>query len=67
MKGITSDELKKLPKLSTEELDEIRNFKHTDYADCPPLTGAEFATARKAVAAHPEWYADQKNEVRILS
>lgn len=35
MKTITLDEVKKLPPLSAEEVEEVMKFKNTDFEDCP--------------------------------
>lgn len=65
MKRIKVKELNNIPKLSEEELESIKNFKNTDFSDCPPLTSKNFANARKSVEAHPEWYAVKKKDIHI--
>ena len=65
MKRIKFEDLKNLPKLSDEELSSIRNFKNTDFSDSPKLTAKDFANARKAVDAHPEWYTIKKKDIHI--
>lgn len=41
MKTITLDEVKKLPQLSEEEINEIKNFENKDFSDCPKQTKDE--------------------------
>ena len=38
MKTMTLDEVKNLPPLTEERLNEIKNFQNTDFSDCPKQT-----------------------------
>ena len=41
MKTMTLDEVKNLPPLTEERLNEIKNFQNTDFSDCPKQTKEE--------------------------
>ncbi len=45
MKTMTLDEVKKLPPLTKEEINEAMNFKNTDFSDCPVMTKEENQTS----------------------
>jgi len=46
MKTMTLDEVKKLPPLTEEEVEKIKNFKNLDFSDCPIQTEEELAMFR---------------------
>ena len=46
MKTMTLDEVKNLPPLTEERLNEIKNFQNTDFSDCPKQTKEELKQFR---------------------
>ena len=59
MKTMTLDDVKKLPPLTAEEVAEVKNFKNTDFEDCPKLTKKQLAEFRPA---HPENFIKGKRQ-----
>ena len=54
MKTMTLDEVKKLPPLTKEEIDEAVNFINTDFADCPKMTKDELKEYNKVNSPYDE-------------
>lgn len=50
---------------SDEELEEMKNYKNTDFSDCPRLSSKQLKLTRKAMDVHPEWYTPIKKQVSI--
>jgi len=48
--------------LSPERIAEIKNFKNTDFSDCPIMTEEEL---KKLRPRHPEYYNTKKQGVQI--
>lgn len=46
MKTMTLDEVKKLPPLSEAEIERVKNFKNTDFSDCPIQSKEDLAKFR---------------------
>lgn len=65
MKTMTLDEVKKLPPLSAEDVDEVINFKNTDFEDCPRQTKEELAKFRPWYELHKDLYKSKKTDVHI--
>ena len=63
MKTMTLDEVKKLPPLTQEEIDAARNFKNTDFSDCPAMTEQELKEFKPWYEVHPEWVKMKKGDV----
>ncbi len=65
MKTMTLDEVKKLPPLTKDEIDEAMNFKNTDFSDCPVMTKEELKEFRPWYEVNPEWVKIKKGDVHI--
>lgn len=52
MKIMTLDEIKRLPPLTKEEIEKIKNFEDTDFTDCPIQTKEELAQFRPWYEIH---------------
>jgi uncharacterized protein (DUF4415 family) len=65
MKTMTLDEVKKLPPLSAEEIEKIKNFKNTDFSDCPKQTKEELALFRPWREVRADLYKPKKTAVSI--
>ena len=65
MKIMTLDEIKKLPPLSAEEIEEAMNFKNTDFSDCPIQTEEELKQFRSWRDLHPDFYKPKKTDVHL--
>lgn len=65
-KTMSLEEVKKLPPLSDERIEEIENFKE-DFTDpeCPPLTEEQLARLRPVREVHPEWFKPRKGVITI--
>ena len=46
MKTMTLDDVKKLPPLTAEEVAEVKNFKNTDFEDCPKQSKTDLVQFR---------------------
>ncbi|MDE6069177.1 MAG: BrnA antitoxin family protein [Treponemataceae bacterium] len=66
IKTMTLDDVKKLPPLSKEQIQEINVFdeKYED-PECPPLTDERIAQAKPLYEAHPDWHKPTKTEVHM--
>ena len=62
---MTLDEVKQLPPLSTEEIEDVMNFKNTDFSDCPKQSKEDLAQFRPWYEVHPEWYKVKKADVHL--
>lgn len=62
---MTLEEAKKLPPLSEKEIEEIKNFKNTDFSDCPIQTDEELKQFRPWRELHPEFYKPTKTDVHL--
>ena len=51
--------------ISKERLEEIRNFKNTDFSDCPILTREEFERARPCHLVNRKLWKPKKELVSI--
>ena len=60
IKTMTLEEIKNLPPLTDERLNEIKNFQNTDFSDCPKLTDLQLKELKPARMLHPEWF-NEKN------
>ncbi len=56
-KTISLDELKNLPPLSADEIEEVMNFKNTDFSDCPKQSKEDLAAFKPLKELKPEIYA----------
>lgn len=56
IKTMTLEEIKNLPPLTEERLNEIKNFQNTDFSDCPKLTDLQLKELKPARMLHPEWF-----------
>ncbi|MBR0477349.1 MAG: BrnA antitoxin family protein [Treponema sp.] len=73
MKTMTLDEVRKLPPLTEEEVENVMSFKNTDFEDCPVQTKEELAKFRPLkevrpelyAKLHPDFYKPTKTEVHI--
>ena len=67
MKTMTLDELKKLPPLTEEEIEEVLNFKDTNLDDpeCPVQTKEELKKFRPWYEVHPDFYKPKKEAIYI--
>jgi uncharacterized protein (DUF4415 family) len=65
MKTMTLDEVKKLPPLSAEEVEEVMKFKNTDFEDCPKQSKEDLAKFRSWYEVHPNWYKPKKTDIHI--
>ncbi len=65
MRTMTLDDLKKLPPLTENEIEEISNFKNTDFSDCPKQSKLELKKFRPWHELHPEWLNRNKSDVHI--
>lgn len=65
MKTMTLDEVRKLPPLTEEEVENVMSFKNTDFEDCPVQTKEELAKFRPWYEVHPDFYKPTKTEVHI--
>ncbi len=63
IKTMTLEEIKKLPPLTTEEIETIMNFNNTDFSDCPSQTKEELAKFKPLKEVKPELYAILKSEL----
>lgn len=54
MKTMTLDEVKKLPPLSEAEIERVKNFKNTDFSDCPIQSKEDLAKFRPCSEVHKE-------------
>ena len=52
MKTMTLDEVKNLPPLTEERLNEIKNFQNTDFSDCPKQTKEDLKQFRPYYELH---------------
>ena len=57
---MTLEEIKNLPPLTEERLNEIKNFQNTDFSDCPKLTDSQLKALKPARMLHPEWFNEKK-------
>ena len=66
IKTMTLDDVKKLPPLSKEQIQEINVFdeKYED-PECPPLIDKRLAQAKSLYEAHPGWRKPAKTEVHM--
>lgn len=65
MKTMTLDEVKNLPPLTKEEIEEIKQFKNTDFSDCPVQTPEQLAQFRRWNDLDPAFYKPRKTDVHI--
>jgi len=59
---MTLEEIEKVG-ISDERLEEIKNFKNTDFSDCPKQTPEELAQFKPWYEVHPEWVTMKKADV----
>ncbi|MDE5775316.1 MAG: hypothetical protein K2H67_00360 [Treponemataceae bacterium] len=52
MKTMTLDDVKRLPPLTAEEVAEVKNFKNTDFEDCPKQSKADLVQFRPWYELH---------------
>ncbi|MDE7141142.1 MAG: BrnA antitoxin family protein [Treponemataceae bacterium] len=66
IKTMTLEDVKKLPPLSKERIQEINAFDEKyDDPECPPLTDERLAQAKPLYEAHPDWHKPTKTEVHM--
>ncbi|QTQ12865.1 BrnA antitoxin family protein [Treponema parvum] len=65
MKTMTLEEVKSLPPLEEERLNEIENFQNTDFSDCRKLTDLQLKNLKPARMLHPEWFNEKSNTVQV--
>lgn len=53
----TINDIRDLPPISDEEIECIKNFKNTDFSDCPMQTPEELKQFRPFSEVHPKQYA----------
>ncbi len=54
MKTMTLDEVKKLPPLTEEEINAVKNFKNTDFSDSPVQTKEQLKQFKPWYEVHPK-------------
>ena len=66
IKTMTLEDVKKLPPLSKEQIQEINAFdeKYED-PECPPLTDERLVQAKSLCEVHPGWHKPTKTEVHM--
>ncbi len=60
IKNMTLDEVKNLPKLSKERIEELNTFEDTDFSDSPKKNAQQISNMKPARLVHPEWYKVKK-------
>ena len=65
IKTMTLEEIKKLPPLTEKRLQEIEDFKTTDFSDCPELTDLQLRKLQPAYKVKPEWFSGKKETVQV--
>lgn len=65
MKTMTLDEVKRLPPLTAEEIAEVRNFRNTDFEDCPKQSKEDFAQFRPWYELHQGSRTSAKAEIHL--
>lgn len=60
IKTMTLEDVKKLPPLSEERIQEINAFDEKfEDPECPPLTDEQLAQAKPLYEVHPDWHKSQ--------
>lgn len=63
---MTLDEIKKLPPINENEIQQIQNFDEKfDDPECPPLSQEQISRMQTLKEIHPEWYKPTKTEIHI--
>ncbi|UTC78836.1 BrnA antitoxin family protein [Treponema sp. OMZ 799] len=65
MKTMTLDEIKNLPPITEKRLQEIEDFKTTDFSDCPELTDLQLKKLQPAYSAKSEWFSGKKETIQV--
>ena len=65
IKTMTLEEIKNLPPLTEERLNEINNFQNTDFSDCSQLTDAQLKELKPARMLHPEWFNEKNDTIQV--
>ena len=66
IKTMTLEDVKNLPPLSEERIQEIDAFdEKCDDPECPQLTNEQLAQAKLLYEVHPDWYKVKKSDVHI--
>ncbi len=66
IKTMTLDEIKKLPPINENEIQQIQNFDEKfDDPECPPLSQDQISRMQTLKEIHPEWYKPTKTEIHI--
>lgn len=65
MRTMTLSDVKKLPKLSAEEIAEIMNFQNKDFSDCPKQTAKELSMFRPHSELREGMYKPTKTDVHL--
>ncbi len=65
MKTMTLDDVKKLPPLTVEEVAAVKNFKNTDFEDCPKQSKEDLAQFRPWYERHQGSCNPAKTEIHI--
>lgn len=65
MRTMTLNEVKKLPKLSAQEIAEILNFKNKDFTDCPKQTDKDLQMFRRHSELREGMYKPTKTDVHL--
>lgn len=60
---MTLDDVKKLPPLSSDEIEKIKNAKVVYSEDCPKLTKEELSEFKPWYEVHPEWVKPIKSDI----
>ncbi len=65
MKTMTLDDVKNMSELSKEEEEAIKNFKNTDFSDCPKQTQDQLSQFQPYYQVHSEWYKPKKSDLHM--
>ena len=65
MKTMTLDEVKNLPPLTEERLNEIKHFQNTDFSDCPKQTKEELKQFRPYSELHATLQKRKNHTVQV--
>jgi len=65
MKTMTLDDVKNLPPLTAEEVEEVLNFQNTDFEDCPKQSKEDLAMFKPWYEVHKDLYKPKKADVHL--
>ena len=65
IKTMTLEEIKNLPPLTEERLNEIKNFQNTDFSDCPKQTKEDLKQFRPYYELRAESQKSKNNTIQV--